>query len=86
MKKKRKKQLKTYELDEKWGYVIVGLLIIFITIMVWVLINVVKANRITYTYYKEDKKGISKECYTTDDQEHMCLIGDNYIWVDSYHD
>lgn len=55
-------------------------------VAVCILINYIRVSLKKYEYYKDGQFGISNQCYLTDKGDPMCLIDNQFIWVESYYE
>jgi len=70
--------------NDKEGYIVIIVLALIILILVCILINGIK-NKVKYEYFKDGQFGISTKCYVNDREQCMCLIDNQFQYVDSYY-
>lgn len=71
--------------EEIYVRIAIGIGVLILVIVILSLIEITKSSCITYQYFKDGNKGLSKECYETKDQDLMCLINGNFVSVDQYY-
>ena len=71
--------------EQKQSAIFLGILIFMTGFAICMVANLIRSRLTVYEYYKDNEFGISPRCYVNDKDQCMCLIDNQFQYVDSYY-